>query len=591
MNKRFNHYWVIIPSLALSLVLYGFYLSLARPLVPYMDTMLYLLQIDQIFKGELSWLEVYGSGEHRGLIYPFITCIEWVFWGMDSRISTFLTGMVIIATFFYWLSAFLNAQPEMLTTSKTKTAQIFTVCLVAAMIVVSPAGFELWTLDLGFAQLFKNFLIVTFLYLLTVKQSWAKNFPSAIGVGVYGGFLVLFATYGWSYPFLIACLFALIFSIPDADNSRWKAGVIIVLMLSAQIVYIFSGHGVFDGEHTNGTATLSIVNLVKGVLYGASTALIGKEVMEKASVPVIIPLLLGGFVLLLAALAILISLLEQTREKIFLASLLVFSLTVLAGVAVARGTVLFTNTGASRYFVDFVWLLLAPLAVIITASGKNITHSMLSRIILFLPLAKLFSFARLLALILLVIALFGHLVTWYVELKTAPYRAAIFKGMAEVYKRGVINEDDASLLQSPFSVASKAIVVAQFYNLSVLRDNRTPCSLESIGYSGDWYMPEQNYTRWLKKQGSIVLDNCTENVMVKGYVPEGFNARELIVSYSETQMIVLLVPGAEFSFAVQILSGTRVTVNLELNETTVPASVGINTDTRELGLLLTYVGE
>lgn len=591
MDKRFNQYWIIIPSVFLSLALYGFYISLAQPLVPYMDTLLFFVQIDQILKGELSWLGVYGSGEHRGIIYPFITFIEWTFWGMDSHISTALTGVVVAATFLYWLRAFLDAQPEVTINNKVTRAQLFAVCFSAAAIVISPAGFELWTLDLGFAQLFKNFLIVNFLYLLAVKQSWAKNSLSAIIFGVYGGFLILFATYGWSYPFLIACLFALGCAIFSAADTRRQAGIVIVLMLLAQAIYIYSGHGVFGGEKTNGVPGLSIINILKGIFYGASTALMGKEVMEKISLPTIIPLLFGALILLLAGLALLISLLEQTREKMFLACLLVFSLTVLAGVAVARGAVQFTNTGASRYFVDFVWLLLAPVAIVLATSGSIANRFISFKFIKFIPLHQLLLLARLLMLVLLVAGLSGHLATWYVELKTAPYRAVVFKQMAEVYKRGVSNESDASLLQSPFSVASKAIEIAQSYNLAVLRKLDAQCALDSVEYLGDWYLPEQNHARWFKKQGSIILGNCPLNVTIKGYVPQNFNARNLTIAYGDTSTLAPLIPGSEFSFTLKIPPKKRLIIHLQLDETTVPAHVGINADTRELGMLLTYIGE
>ena len=145
-------------SMAVCLVVFQVYVALASPQVPYMDTMLFFAQIDRIINGEISWLRVYGAGEHRGFLYPAITSLEWGLWGADARVSTVLTGFVVTAIFFYWLKAFLYPQDDVRKTGG-QVRIAFLICLASAFIIVSPAGFELWTLSLGFAQLVKNLLI------------------------------------------------------------------------------------------------------------------------------------------------------------------------------------------------------------------------------------------------------------------------------------------------------------------------------------------------------------------------------------------------------------------------------------------------
>ncbi|RYG02597.1 MAG: hypothetical protein EOO07_32790, partial [Chitinophagaceae bacterium] len=226
-------------SLIICLVSYELYIRLASPQVPYMDTMLFFVQIDQLLRGEISWLKIYGSGEHRGIIYPFITFIEWGLWGVNAKISTALTGVVVASTFYFWLKALLNAQVEFSRLPKINYVLMFGFCCVSAVIIASPAAFELWTLDLGFAQLIKNFIIVSFLYLLAVKQCWSKDIISAIIVGVCGGLLILLATYGWSYAFVVACLVALALSALNTPDLKWHAGIVALLMLLAQAIYIY----------------------------------------------------------------------------------------------------------------------------------------------------------------------------------------------------------------------------------------------------------------------------------------------------------------------------------------------------------------
>lgn len=591
MSHKLYRVAIICLSIMLSLALHQWYVALASPQVPYMDTMTFLVQIDQILKGEISWLDAYGSGEHRGLIYPFVTFVEWTFWGLDARLSTTLTGVVVAAIFFYWLSAFLKAQVYMINGNRAYTISVLILCLFVAVIIVSPASFELWTLDLGFAQLLKNFLIVSFLYFLAINRIWKKNSINAIIFGVYGGFLILFATYGWSYPFLIASLCALILSSIGAPEIRKQAIIVIIVMLLAQVLYVYSGQGIFSTNKSVTANGASLLGLISGVLYGAGTVFIGGEAMQRISLPIVVPMALGALILVAALFALLITLVDRTREKIFFLGLLMFSLTVLAGVVVARGFPVFTNTGASRYFVDYIWLLLAPLAIVLTTQesvlARNIPHQLLSAI----SLKRLFVLTKLLVSGLFVAAILGHLATWYVELKAAPHRALAFKAMAEVYRKGVLTENDAALLQSPISVARQAVTVAQSYNLSVLRYDPNQCTLKTAIYRGDWYAAEKNGARWLKERGSIDVNKCSSKLAIKGFVPENFNIRTLYVTHDEVDQSIAIVPGKEFSFVVNIRDKEKTTIDLRLDATTIPANSGINADTRELGLLLTYIGE
>jgi hypothetical protein len=591
MSKKLYRMVIICLSLVLMLVLHQWYVALAAPQVPYMDTMTYLVQLDKILKGEISWLDAYGSSEHRGLIYPLVTFIEWAFWGLDARISTALTGIVVAATFFYWLRVFLSARENTAKDNTAYTVSAVIVCFAAAVIVASPASFELWTLDLGFAQLLKNFLIVSFLYFLAISRIWSKNVINAIFVGVYGGLLILFATYGWSYPFLIACLFVLIASVISSPGIKNHALIVIIVMLLAQGLYVYSGHGVLLANQSAAANGISLFGLISGVIYGAGTVFIGSEVIQKISLPVIIPMIFGALLLVAALVALAIAFFERTKGKIFFSGLLIFSLTVLAGVAVARGFPVFTNTGASRYFVDYIWLLLAPVAIVFTAQESILIRNIPSRLLSVLSLKKLIMLAKFFVMGLFLVAILGHLTTWYVELKTAPYRAVIFKSMAEVYHNGVANESDAALLQMPFETAKQGVIVAQTYNLSVLRQESHQCTLKTAGFTGDWYSADDNDVRWLKQRGTITLKKCLIDVTIKGFIPENFNSRNLRITYGEVDRIIAVAPGKEFSFVVNMRDRKKATIEFHLDATTIPASVGINADTRELGLLLTYIGE
>jgi len=585
--KQISNNRTMLFSLAVCLVVFQIYVTLASPQVPYMDTMLFFAQIDRIINGEISWLRVYGAGEHRGFLYPAITSLEWGLWGADARVSTVLTGFVVTAIFFYWLKAFLYPQDDVRKTDG-QVRIAFLICLASAFIIVSPAGFELWTLSLGFAQLVKNLLIVIFLYQLAIKRTWQKSFAWAIFCGVWGGSLILVATYGWSYPFLAAAFFVLFATVLHDPDTRKNAAIIFALMLFAQIIYTFSGGSVFSHVSPAGTITFSLANLISGFFYGAGTVFIGNEAIARLSLPLSVPIVLGALLLMVGFFTVLITLVQQSPAKIFLSGLLIFAVTVLAGVTLARGGVEFTNTGASRYFVDYVWLLLAPLAIIFITNARTPDSEprsrFLSPLVLLLPL-------KIVMAILLIVAAAGYIATWVVELKSLPYRTATLEAMASVYRKGVQSEDDARLLQSPYPVAKRAVEFAQRYEIGVLRHDKPRCTLKDADYSGDWHSPEENDARWMGKQGRIALSKCSGIVTLKGYLPESFSGRKLSITYGDSYNEIMLEPGKEFSLRLDQMSIRRQIVTLQVDQITSPLLAGISADQRELGILLTYIGK
>lgn len=574
-------------SLAVCLALFQVYIAMASPQVPYMDSMLFFVQIDRIINGDISWLSVYGAGEHRGFLYPAITAIEWVLWGADARVSTVLTGFVVTTIFFYWLKAFLSSQDD-ITKTDGQVRIVFVIAFLSAVIIASPAGFELWTLSLGFAQLIKNLLIVIFLHHLAIKRTWHKSVSWAVFYGVWGGALILVATYGWSYPFLAASAFVLFAISLHVKECRRNTTIVFGIMFIALLIYIYLGDGVFSKSVAVSAGSFSIANLISGFFYGAGTVFIGNEAIVNLAIPLGVPITLGAVLLVMCFFAVLITLVQQSSVKIFLSSLIVFALTVLTGVTLARGGVEFTNTGASRYFVDYVWLLLAPLAIIFTAPSDLPAGSqrcqVMSPLALLLPL-KVVMFT------LLIGAALGHIATWLFELKTLPYRAATLDAMASVYRNGVQSEDDALLLQSPYGVAKRGVEVAQHYELAVLRHDKPRCTFENAEYRGDWHPPESNNAHWMGKRGLITLSKCSGIVTLKGYLPENFSQRSLNISYANQSEVIALEPGKEFSLRLEKMNVKRVIVTLQVDQITSPLLTGISADQRELGILLTYIGE
>lgn len=588
--KKTNNIYIALLGVTICLALFQIYVAMTSPQVPYMDTIRFLVQIDQIIRGEISWFDIYISGEHRGLIYPAVTAVEWKLWGLDARVSTVLTGFVVVVIFFLWVRAFLFSYQEY-TTRKDQFALLpISITCLAAFVMASPAGFELWTLSLGFAQLLKNLLIVAFLYFLSTIKEWHHSSLTALMFGFFGSLLILFATYGWSYPFLVASSFVLFFFSAHYRECRKNAVIIFGVMCISQVIYIYLGSGVFTKASSVNIEGFSIANVIIGFLYGAGTVFIGNESIVKLALPVAITVTLGSVILAICFFTLFISMAQKSATKIFLCSLMVFALVVLTGVAIARGGVHYANAGASRYFVDFVWLLLAPVGIIFT------THSSTPIVNPCVPLIStrwLLILLKLILTLLLIVSAIGHGATWFVEYNVAPYRARVLESMASVYRNGVQNEEDAHLLQARYDFAKKGVEVAQHYELAVLRHDEPRCSLEKAVFRGDWFAPENNnnFARWMGKQGVIIISKCTTVAAIKVYLPENFSARTLRVVYGEKHKLITLEPGQESVLRLDQMNLKRTMITFELDKITSPLYKGIGTDKRELGLLLTAISE
>lgn len=590
MNKKIAFTSILLISTTLCLLLYQVYITAASPRVPYMDTMLIFVQLDQILRGQISWFDAYGAGEHRGLIYPIVTLVEWVFWGADAKITTMLTGLVVAACFYLWVKVYVADIYDRGDHAKKNLLATLCVAGIAAVLISSPAAFELWTLSLGFPQLLKNLLIIFFLHELAINPSWKGNSVYAIFYGLWGGAIILLASYGWSYPFFIACIFVLLGVGLCSSCIKKNAVIVLLLLLFAQAIYIYLGMGVFSNNASVGNG-FAITNIVKGMLFGAGTVFMGSESIIKLSIPNVIPMLLGALLLLLSGVALISSLLSQNVAKIFFGGLLVFGLMVLVGVTLARGAVVYTNTGSSRYYVDYIWLLLGSAGIFLAGKEAPFFKKWQYLLAAGKIIEPTFRSARWIMAVVFLVAFVGHVLTWLVEMKVAPYRAEHFKNMEHVYRDGVVSDADAALLQSPYSAAKRGVDVAQHYYLGPFRGAVSSCSMLGARFQGEWYPAEENGARWLKQKGSVEVDRCSEKITLNGYLPESFSPRQLSISYGNHHRLVELQPGQIFSIELKNIETKRTTFTLAVDITTSPSANGAGQDQRELGVLFTSLDE
>lgn len=200
--------WVISFMIFFALSIY--YVYLAAPLVPYMDSIRLIGQVHGLLTGNISLFELWHK--HVGIMYQLMTLFEWIFWGLDSSITVYFTIAIHAMLFGLYVKAWPNFYTECSSSklNNQKILSIFAIQLFIGFYFFSPANWQMWLLDLGFAQTFKNLIIAVYLYFLS-KIDYEIDLPKKLFLfGILGGMNILFVTSNWSYPFFVTVVFLVV---------------------------------------------------------------------------------------------------------------------------------------------------------------------------------------------------------------------------------------------------------------------------------------------------------------------------------------------------------------------------------------------
>lgn len=572
--------WPILVALFAAVCAYQFYIFKASPLVPFMDSIRYITQIDGVLRGDLAWAQIYGAGEHKGLMYPFFTLIEWVLWGLDSRITTSLTGLLLVGQLWLWINAAAHggaygARDELDRGRTIKNAMLFA---SAALIVTSPAGFEIWTLDLGFAQVAKNLIFVAFLYELSLRAKWLEGARPALTMGLLGAGIILLVAYGWSIAFFVAAVASSLMVIRGRRGGFRELVLLLGPMTLAQVGYILSMEGGVVTNQASITANGSGVGqFIFAAAYGAGTTFAGSEVIAELGIGPGVVMMAGGGLIGLCLIGLVRAYDHTFGSRAYFVGLAAFGLVTLLSVAFARGGGDFRNAGASRYYMDYVWLLLGTVGLLRAKFGDaggapvSVCNPHIGRAI------QAFRwFVVLLGVVVPILATLGHLTTWKVELAKAPYRAEAFRKMGEVYLDGVQRDDDASLLQSPRLTAAHAMEIVENYRLGVWRSVKAGCSLEEAMFRYGWHAPENDGGRWANKVAALIIGGCGGAVRIEGALPRNSTARLLRTSIGDRVVETQLAAGRNFAVILDMPSSRprKITFAVDMLDKSSSESIG-----------------
>lgn len=459
-------------SLALFLGVHIYFLRQALPLDPYMDSLRIVGQIFDVLKGKVSILEVWRESG-PSIFYHLITLIEWIFWGLNTQITVIFTALSLALTFMIYIISSLR-----LIKNNKKSVVILVVLivlqLVSACIFFSPAGWEIWLLDLGLPQVLKNFIIVIFLYYLSRTNFALITTKTFILTCLLAVSIVLFVSAGWSYAFTATVLF---FSTSLPKRSP-RLFLLPLSVLLSQICFWYFSSGVTRLGAMSIPFDLSGLQIfLSAFFYGISTAFIGNETLELLKLPAYVIFLFGALFFIVSFFLMSYILLAKREQGInFFMLIYTFGLFTLLSIAISRGGQGYQFVGASRYFMDFQFIFFGFMGMYISLLSDDVNTAGVHRNIfsekLRISLTVFFIF-------FVLMAASGHLFTYYNEYRKAPYRALAFKAISDVYRNGTLDVESVRLLQTTFASLEKALPIFKQFNLGSMRKHNTISKGES----------------------------------------------------------------------------------------------------------------
>lgn len=570
--------WLLLISLLLSLALHQAYLTRAYPDAVYMDSLRLLSQLSEWQRGQLSSLEFWNQGQHRGLVFQaaLLANVEW--FSLDPLLANRMTGFAILA-----LSGWLGFAASGAGGKEKATPLRLSLACLIPLLLFSWAGFELLTLDLGWPLWGKNLLVVAYfaLHACSLRRALSGEGVAPgrlVLLTVTGVCLVLLIAMGWSYAFVGAVLGVqmLVFAIGPASSRRriWSAWPPAAGLIVALLVYVAIG------SNSGTSAGMSLAQTVSSLLRALAllpdalgSTWIGLETVRALGISRDWLWVFGMASLLLAGFGVL------GRWRRGLASnsllplyLLAYGVLTAFSICVARGGTDPAAVGASRYYMDFVLFQVGMLWLLAEQADESPAGH-----------GRLAAATYVLACVLV---LAGQLLTYRQEWKAAPYRKEAFAAMNRALLAGVPDAAAAQLLQAPLEDARLGAKVMRERYLGAfvsLRPARS-CDPAGIRFLSGWHQPEPGGV-WMSGKARLLIPACACTFEAKAYVPSDFGKRRLRLSdpFQPAFVHIDLPAGATTGIRLPGGSSSRA-VEINIDRIVIPArDLAGGRDVRELG--------
>lgn len=414
--------------------------------VAYMDTLRYIGYYPDIIRSPLRVFDFWNQGGHRGLVSQLTVWANIRFFGMNILLVNVLTGFVLLLISAVVVRAWSRSLGPCGVPSPFHAA-VFT--LFAVFVVFGPAGFELYTLDLGFPEIARNLLYVVLIFSLLD----GVGRKSAGMRWVLFSLLVLamvFISYARVYPFGGAALLTAIcvhvwrdgVRKPSSEVGFAYGGVLVGFVVFGILSKVIESS--IDYAPVRPASALSVL---LGTGFATSSAFVGVEAAVRQGLPAVFLCIFGLTVGFASAVMLFIYArgMKDGRPSLPI-FLTLYGAMNAAAIGYARGGSDFYSYMASRYYPDLSLSLigLAWMSSVILLDRKVQTN--VRRAVAAVAALGGFFWAT------------GYVLTTKVEVMTVPHRAIAFNEMRAItLSCAPLKEDGAIKLQANnLEIAEKA---------------------------------------------------------------------------------------------------------------------------------------
>ncbi|PJK14675.1 hypothetical protein CO613_04125 [Lysobacteraceae bacterium NML07-0707] len=518
-------------SVAVCVFYHHGYVGIVTPDVAYMDTLRLITYYDEMERGNISIRDVWATGAHRGLIAQFILNSNVEIFNLDILLANLASGWVICATAIMIAIVYTLGGEDKIR-MRLRDLLFFLILLIS---MYSLASFEVMTLDFGLTLFLKNIIFISYFIFLAFslrQESVGLGYP--LLAGLLSLPIILLVGMGWSYAFVLACVFMLALFFRKGGGRPLRAlipGAFIILSI-ALYVFLGNGVGVSSGGHgVSGDGWM--FNSIKSFVLGFFSVFWGVEVSQSIGVPEYFCYFGGGVLFLLCSILLIRAVLDHRREVFFPYVIMVYGIGCIFSIAISRGASDPSLSQASRYFMDYVLVFIGASWVVLNKMGKEEGPG--------------WRLVQVLWGMCVILFFVGQGVTQFHEWQKAPYRAYSFDAMRQAALAGEVDANVVSIFQghNVDSVRS-AFDIQRKRRLSIFSGIRNiSCDESPFSFGKGWFAEEPG-GRWMSAESELKTAGCLERISLYFYHPENLAERELLVLDSDGSELArhLLIHGS-----------------------------------------------
>ncbi len=579
MLRIIKNNYILIILLLLQFLMYMFYIYNSTSNIIFQDQFHFMGIIKKYFESSLSFADLWrGHLEHRTLGYNTIFLLNAIFFHLNTLIEACLGAVILLFTCILIYFSYHNSLNEIL---KNLYIQISFIVLIS-FVIFSLNQWENIVFSLGIAIMLKTLLFILSFFLLDRIIIGQKHYLPYLTISIILAILLFGG--GYSLAFILSMLISFVFILilkRKIEPKQIKTFFWVLLTsISAITIYLYK---IYDNNMINNNITMldrlvfivhNPLGAMKFLLLSFSSSVVGVNVANHYLSQSVI-LLLGLLVIYAYIYALIKYITSKMYDKTFMPIMLIaYSIFILLMILVGRLDYGVEYGMSSRYTTDTQCGIIGIIWIVVYSTMK-----------LDLKQSK-----KYIALLLLLIILFGQLATNILEWRIASYRKANFdKLRVMALDIDQYDNNEIKMFQYDNDLVKEGIGILKKHNLNVFYDFKIGNTLNTAVLMEGWYSQEGNH-RWIGRSAVVLIKSGPEGELtIEGYNPEQCNNNALAIYSGEKIICNKLLQAGNFKISKRVEKNSLVKLKIEVNKTFIPKDLNINNDIRQLGVVINSI--